>query len=87
MPSTKLAPRKRSLMVRFPRLQQIRERQLGWNAADIFVRLPANRPSLATIYRLERGEAIRASNARRVFDVVNAALNNSLDSNEELKVR
>jgi hypothetical protein len=87
MPRATRAPRKRSPMARFPRLQQIREEQLGWNAADIFVRLPANRPSLASIYRLERGETIRASNARRVFDVVNTALNNTLDPNEELEVR
>ena len=87
MPRATRAPRKCSLMARFPRLQQIREAELGWNVTDIFVRLPANRPSLATIYRLERGEAIRASNARRVFDVVNEALHNSLDPDKELEIR
>jgi hypothetical protein len=87
MPRATRAPRKRSLMARFPRLQQIREKELGWDVIDIFIRLPANRPSLASIYRLEKGKAIRMSHARRVFDVVNKALNNSLDPNKEIEVR
>ena len=87
MPNTKSTPRKRSPMARFPRLQQIREAELGWNVTDIFIRLPGNRPSLPSIYRLERGEAIRMSNARRIFDVVNKALNYTLDPNKELEVR
>ncbi len=87
MPRATRAPRKRFPMARFPRLQQIREAELGWNVTDIFTRLPANRPSVASIYRLECGEAIRLSHARRVFDVVNKALNNSLDPSKKLKVK
>jgi hypothetical protein len=83
MPRTKTASRK----AKFPRLRQIRQEQLGWNVTDIFIRLHGNRPSLASIYRLERGHAIRISNARRVFDVVNAALNNTLDPNKELVLK
>jgi hypothetical protein len=71
----------------FPRLRKIREELLGWDVADILTRLPGNRPSIASIYRLEQGHAIRVTNARRVFDVVNAALNNSLDPSKELKVK
>ena len=33
------------------------------------------------------GCRIRITNARRVFDVVNAALNNTLDPSKELKVK
>jgi hypothetical protein len=87
MPRDTRAPRQRFSMARFPRLQQIREAELGWNVTDIFTRLPGNRPSVASIYRLERGEAIRLSHARRVFDVVNKALDNTLNPNEELEVR
>jgi len=68
-------PRTRSLKARFPRLRQIRQEQLGWEIVDILSRLPGNKPSISSIYRLEQGEAIRMSSARRVFDVVNAALN------------
>ena len=78
--------RHRPSQARFPRLRQIREQQLGWDVADIISRLPGNRPSIASIYRLEQGGAIRVTNARRVFDVVNAALNNTLDPNKELEV-
>jgi len=45
-----------------------------------------NKPSISSIYRLEQGEAIRMSSARRVFDVVNAALNNALDPGRELEM-
>jgi hypothetical protein len=69
----------------FPRLREIREKLLGWDVADIMRRLPDNRPSMASIYRLEQGGAVRITNARRVFDVVNAGLNNSLDVSKELK--
>lgn len=71
----------------FPRLRQIREELLGWDVTDILTRLPGNRPSIASIYRLEQGEAIRVTNARRVFDVLNVALNNTLDPSKELKVK
>ena len=60
---------------------------LGWDVADILSRLPGNRPSIASIYRLEQGEAIRVTNARRVFDVVNQGLNGALDPSKELKVK
>jgi hypothetical protein len=40
---------------------------------------------MSSIYRLEQGEAIRMSSARRVFDVVNAALDNALDPTKELE--
>jgi len=79
-------PRTRSLKARFPRLRQIRQEQLGWEIVDILSRLPGNKPSISSIYRLEQGEAIRMSSARRVFDVVNAALNNALDPGRELEM-
>jgi hypothetical protein len=75
----------RSLKARFPRLRQIRQEQLGWEIVDILSRLPANKPSISSIYRLEQGEAIRMSSARRVFDVVNAALDKALDPTKELE--
>jgi hypothetical protein len=71
----------------FPRLRQIREEQLGWEVTDILTRLPGGRPSIASIYRLEQGHAVRVSNARRIFDVLNAALNNKLDPSKELIVK
>ena len=73
------------LMARFPRLRRIRQERLGWEIVDIVSRLPGNKPSMSSIYRLEQGEAIRMSSARRVFDVVNAALNNALDPSKELE--
>lgn len=79
-------PRTRQQKARFPRLREIREEMLGWEVAELVKRLPAYRPSASSIYRLEQGEAIRVTNARRVFDVVNAALNNTLDPKKELKV-
>ena len=71
----------------FPRLREIREEELGWEVVEVVSRLPGHKPSESSIYRLEQGVAIRASNARRVFDVVNAALNNTLDASKELKVK
>ena len=38
--------------------------------ADIAAKL-GGKPSIASIYRLEQGQAIRVAHARRVFDVVN----------------
>jgi hypothetical protein len=78
-------PRASPLMARFPRLRRIRQEQLGWEIVDILNRLPGNKPSMSSIYRLEQGEAIRMSSARRVFDVVNAALDNRLDPTKELE--
>jgi hypothetical protein len=78
-------PRARALKARFPRLRKIRQEQLGWEIVDILSRLPGNKPSMSSIYRLEQGEAIRMSSARRVFDVVNAALNNALDAGKEIE--
>jgi hypothetical protein len=48
----------------------IRE-DLGLEVADIAAKL-GGKPSIASIYRLEQGQAIRVAHARRVFDVVNA---------------
>ncbi len=76
----------RTLKAKFPRLRRIRQEQLGWEIVDILNRLPGNKPSISSIYRLEQGEAIRMSGARRVFDVVNAALQNALDPAKELEV-
>jgi hypothetical protein len=39
---------------------------------------------MSSIYRLEQGEAIRMSSARRVFDVINTALDKALDPSKEL---
>jgi hypothetical protein len=75
----------RQLKARFPRLRRIRQEQLGWEIVDILSRLPGNKPSISSIYRLEQGDAIRMSSARRVFDVVNAALNNALDASKEIE--
>lgn len=75
----------RALKARFPRLRQLRQEQLGWEIVDIISRLPGNKPSISSIYRLEQGNAIRMSSARRVFDVVNAALNNALDASKEIE--
>jgi hypothetical protein len=66
--------RARLLKARFPRLRQLRQEQLGWEIVDILSRLPGSKPSISSIYRLEQGEAIRMSSARRVFDVVNGGL-------------
>jgi hypothetical protein len=76
----------RSQKALFPRLREIREEDLGWKVVELVSRLPGHKPSASSIYRLEQGLAIRASNARRVFDVVNAALNNTLDASKELQV-
>jgi len=53
---------------------------------DIVARLPERRPGISSIYRLECGLAIRVASARRVFDVVNAALGHTLDPGKELEV-
>jgi hypothetical protein len=73
-------------MARFPRLREIRAERLGWEIFDIAARLPERRPSLSSIYRLEIGLAIRVASARRVFDVVNAALGHTLDAGKELEI-
>lgn len=84
MAKRKRAPQRKA---QFPRLRQIREEQLGWEVPDILGRLPGGKPSIASIYRLEQGHAIRVSHARRIFDVVNAALNNKLDPSKELIIK
>jgi hypothetical protein len=76
--------RKDSNMARFPRLREIRERRLGWEVIELVTRLPGNRPSIASIYRMEQGRPVRVSNARRIFNILNEALGNTLDINEEL---
>lgn len=78
--------RSRQRKAKFPRLRQIREEELGWDVTDILTKLPGNRPSMASIYRLEQGQAIRVANVRRVFDVVNAALGNRLDPRKEIVI-
>jgi len=77
--------RARLLKARFPRLRQLRQEQLGWEIVDIVSRLPGAKPSISSIYRLEQGEPIRMSSARRVFDVINVALENKLDPGKELE--
>jgi hypothetical protein len=77
----------RSQKALFPRLREIREEELGWEVVEVVSRLPGHKPSASSIYRLEQGVAIRASNVRRIFDVLNAALNNTLDPDKELKVK
>ena len=77
----------RSQKALFPRLREIREEELGWEVVELVSRLPGHKPSASSIYRLEQGVAILASNARRIFDVINAALNNTLDASKELKVK
>ena len=71
-------------MARFPRLREIRERQLGWEVIDLVARLPGNRPSVASIYRIEQGLPVRISNARRIFEVLNEALGKKLDADKEI---
>ncbi|HEY1981228.1 MAG TPA: hypothetical protein VGH13_14210 [Xanthobacteraceae bacterium] len=78
--------RARPLKARFPRLRQLRQEQLGWEIVDILSRLPGSKPSISSIYRLEQGDAIRMSSARRVFDVINGALENRLDASKELEM-
>lgn len=77
----------RTRKAQFPRLREIREEQLGWEVTDILSRLPGGRPSIASIYRLEQGQGIRVSSARRIFDIINAALNHKLDPSKELLVK
>lgn len=71
-------------IAKFPRLRQLREEKLGWEAVDLAMKLN-NRPSVASIYRLEAGRGLRVGNTRRVFDLVNAALGNVLDPAVELE--
>jgi hypothetical protein len=73
-----------TLKARFPRLKEIREQRLGWEVIDLVAKLPGNRPSIASIYRLEAGRSVRIANARRVFDVLNEALGNSLKAESEI---
>ena len=68
---------------KFPRLRQLRE-DLGWEVMDIVAKV-AGKPSVASIYRLEQGQALRVSHTRRVFDVINEAHGGKLDAKKELK--
>jgi hypothetical protein len=70
----------------FPRLRALREERLGWDVTDITAKLPGGKPSIASIYRLEQGHSIRLASARRVFDVINAALDNTLNVADELRI-
>ena len=81
--SAPMNPRYR--LARFPRLREIREHELGWEVAELVAKLPDGRPGISSIYRLERGDAIRAPNVRRVFAVVNQALGGTLDAEKEIK--
>jgi hypothetical protein len=81
--SRRAAPQRKA---RFPRLREIRTEMLEWRVTDIFARLPDYRPSLASIYRLEQGQAIRVADARRIFNVINAALDHKLDPSQELQM-
>ena len=83
----RLRGKTRHTMAKFPRLRQIREEQLGWEVVDLVAKLPDGRPSISSVYRLEQGGTIRVPNARRVFDVVNQALGNTLDASKELIVK
>jgi hypothetical protein len=75
---------RKSRQAKFPRLRELRETRLGWEVAELATRLQ-HRPSVASIYRLEAGHGIRPTNAWRVFEVVNTALNNTLDPEQELR--
>ena len=77
--------RKRHRLAQFKRLTEIRE-SLGWEVTELAAKLPAGKPSISSIYRLEQGLAIRLTNARRVFDVLNSALGGTLDAAKELQV-
>ena len=73
-------------MARFPRLKELREQHLGWEVSELVSKLPDGRPSVASIYRLERGTELRVPNVRRVFDVVNQALGGTLDPAKEIEL-
>ena len=58
--SARLAPlHTRYRMARFPRLRELRERQLGWEVVELVAKLSDGKPSVSSIYRLEQGGAIR----------------------------
>jgi hypothetical protein len=77
--------KRKATMATFERLREIREVDLGWDVTDLLAKV-GGRPSVAGIYRLEQGRAIRVTSARRVFDAVNQALGNKLDPKKELKI-
>lgn len=70
---------------RFPRLRQIRTEQLGWDVTEIAARRPGHRPSAPRSIGWS-GATPLPSPARRVFDVINAALNNALNPGKELQL-
>jgi hypothetical protein len=81
-------PKKQTRHVRkasFPRLSELRE-ELGWEVPDIVRKLTSDRPSQATVYRLDNGQAIRVASARKVFRIINAAMGGTLDASKELVI-
>jgi hypothetical protein len=78
--------RPRQSKATFPRLRELREEKLGWDVTELLMKL-GGKPSVASIYRLEAGQSVRVANARRVFDVINAALDGQLDPAKELKIQ
>lgn len=63
---------RRTIMALYPNLQMHRI-ELGWEVADIVAKLtPTGRLSLSSVYRLEGGREIRASNVSRIFNLINA---------------
>ena len=52
--------------------------------AELVAKLPDGKPSVSSVYRLEQGRSIRAPHVRRVFDVVNRALGDALDAEQEI---
>lgn len=59
--------------------------ELGWEVTELASRL-SNRPSAASIYRLEAGKAIRAGSVRRIFDAINIGLDGKLIATDEIKL-
>lgn len=63
---------RRTVMALYPNLQSHRI-ELGWEVSDIIAKLaPAGKLSASSVYRLEGGREIRASNVSRVFNLINA---------------
>lgn len=71
-------------MAKFPRLREIRENLLHWEITDLASRLPHGKPSISSLYRLEQGYEIRLVNVQRVFQIVNDALDKTLDPTTEI---
>lgn len=67
---------------KFLRLRELRE-DLGWEVNELVAKL-GGRPSAATVYRLEQGQAIRVAHARKIFDIMNP--DGKLDPKKELEI-